>query len=202
MHLFVSPHATKASSGASISQRIVSRCCRAPVHSYRHTQREVESSFGVPINQLFDSFGTEPLASGSIAQVHRATLRNSRVRAALEAAARASSPNQLGRRCSNRAINHLTAASSGITHSSQDEPVLDVIVKVAHPNVAHHIAQDFRLLAVLSAAAVRLPALRGLSSSIRESVSQFSHTMTAQTDLRVEAVHALRFHSNFQGGHP
>jgi predicted unusual protein kinase regulating ubiquinone biosynthesis (AarF/ABC1/UbiB family) len=82
--------------------------------------------------------------------------------------------------------------------STADDDALDeVVVKVAHPDVASQIAQDFRLLSWLSAAAARLPALRGLS--LRESVSQFSHTMTAQTDLRVEAIHALRFHNNFQG---
>ena len=38
-------------------------------------------------------------------------------------------------------------------------------------------------------------ALRGLS--LKESVSQFSHTMTAQADLRVEAAHLRRFYNNF-----
>lgn len=164
--------------------------CRAPVHGFSHTKREVESAFGVPLHQLFDSFDPAPLASGSIAQVHKATLRNSKVKAAL-AAARHQRQQQLGR---------WGARLFGRNPGSQaipDEPIIEVIVKVAHPNVASQIAQDFRLLSGLSAAAARLPVLRGLS--LRESVSQFSHTMTAQTDLRVEATHALRFYNNFKG---
>ena len=39
--------------------------------------------------------------------------------------------------------------------------------------------------------------LQGLS--LEQSVSQFSHTMTAQADLRVEAAHLRRFLHNFGG---
>ena len=35
------------------------------------------------------------------------------------------------------------------------------------------------------------------SLNLSDSVSQFSHTMTAQTDLRVEAEHLRRFYNNF-----
>lgn len=50
--------------------------------------------------------------------------------------------------------------------------------QVRHPNVATHIARDFRILKPLVAAVSRLRFLRGLS--LKESVSQFSTTMTAQ----------------------
>ena len=46
----------------------------APVHSASHTRREVEAALGAPLERVFDSFDAKPLASGSIAQVHRATL--------------------------------------------------------------------------------------------------------------------------------
>ncbi|KIZ02762.1 hypothetical protein MNEG_5202, partial [Monoraphidium neglectum] len=78
-----------------------------------------------------------------------------------------------------------------------DGSLRPVAVKVRHPRVAERISQDFRLLALLAAAAGRVRALRGLS--LRQSVSQFTATMTAQCDLRVEAVHALRFAVNFSG---
>lgn len=39
----------------------------------------VESSLGAPISTLFDSFDTEPVASASIAQVHRAVLNGKEV---------------------------------------------------------------------------------------------------------------------------
>ncbi|KAF6250401.1 ABC1 family-domain-containing protein [Scenedesmus sp. NREL 46B-D3] len=91
----------------------------------------------------------------------------------------------------------IAQAAAGLAAGHDDE-VVEVVVKVSHPNVQQHICMDFRLLAGLSAAAARVPALRGLS--LRESVAQFSHTMTAQTDLRVEGVHALRFSKTSQVG--
>jgi aarF domain-containing kinase len=49
----------------------------APSHSWKHTKKVMESSLGLPPETLldvFDSFDTQPLASGSIAQVHKAIL--------------------------------------------------------------------------------------------------------------------------------
>jgi len=45
----------------------------APAHSRRHTKRLVEDAVGCQIDDYFDSFERKPIASGSIAQVHRAT---------------------------------------------------------------------------------------------------------------------------------
>ncbi|CAL8461811.1 g1342 [Coccomyxa elongata] len=125
---------------------------RAPVHSWEASKVQIEEAFGKPVEELFDSIDHAALASGSIAQVHRAVL-------------------QLG-----------------------GEP-RQVVVKVRHPNVARNIAIDFRLLKPVAAAASRVPSLKGLS--LKESLAQFSANMTAQTDLRVEAVHLRRFYNNF-----
>lgn len=128
---------------------------QAPRHGFRQSKRLVEAAFGRPLRDLFVEFDERPVASGSIAQVHRA-------------------------------VQQLPDGSQRV-----------VAVKVRHPRVASNIRMDFKLLGMVSAAVGRVPALKGLS--LRESVSQFSHTMTAQTDLRVEAVHALRFFNNFSG---
>ena len=72
----------------------------------------------------------------------------------------------------------------------------EVIVKVRHPGTAEKIRLDFALLKPLAAASARVKALKGLS--LKESVSQFSNTMTAQTDLRVEAAHLRRCYNNFR----
>ena len=128
---------------------------QAPRHGFRQSKRLVEAAFRRPLRDLFVEFDERPVASGSIAQVHRA-------------------------------VQQLPDGSQRV-----------VAVKVRHPRVVSHIRMDFKLLGMVSAAVGRVPALRGLS--LRESVSQFSHTMTAQTDLRVEAVHALRFFKNFSG---
>jgi len=47
----------------------------APPHEYRHTRRVIRESFGVEIEELFDYFEETPVASGTVAQVHRARLR-------------------------------------------------------------------------------------------------------------------------------
>lgn len=48
---------------------------KAPEHSFTYTKRTVEKAFGRKISDIFESFDEKPVASGSIAQVHRAVLR-------------------------------------------------------------------------------------------------------------------------------
>lgn len=57
---------------------------QAPAHPYAHTLTLVEAAFGMPLPQLFSSFEVEPIASGSIAQVHVATLRDGGARVAVK----------------------------------------------------------------------------------------------------------------------
>ncbi|KAE8686272.1 hypothetical protein F3Y22_tig00111070pilonHSYRG00082 [Hibiscus syriacus] len=49
--------------------------CNAPEHSFSYTKKTIESAFGRKLSEVFEHFEEEPVASGSIAQVHRATLR-------------------------------------------------------------------------------------------------------------------------------
>ncbi|KAJ4807729.1 Protein kinase superfamily protein [Rhynchospora pubera] len=51
---------------------------KAPAHSFAYTKRSVEKSFGRKISDIFEEFEEEPVASGSVAQVHRARLKNSK----------------------------------------------------------------------------------------------------------------------------
>ena len=46
---------------------------QAPRHGWPHTRREVEAAMGKPVLSAFASFDEQPFASGSIAQMHRAT---------------------------------------------------------------------------------------------------------------------------------
>jgi hypothetical protein len=46
---------------------------KAPAHSARFSIAAVEAAFGAPIDQMFDSFEEDPVASGSIAQVRPST---------------------------------------------------------------------------------------------------------------------------------
>jgi len=47
---------------------------KAPEHDYATTAIAIEAAFGAPIDVLFSQFDTAPIASGSIAQVHKAVL--------------------------------------------------------------------------------------------------------------------------------
>ncbi|XP_022753226.1 probable serine/threonine-protein kinase abkC isoform X2 [Durio zibethinus] len=48
---------------------------KAPSHSFSFTKKSIEKAFGRKLTEIFANFEEEPLASGSIAQVHRATLK-------------------------------------------------------------------------------------------------------------------------------
>uniref|UniRef100_A0A1J3JJR7 ABC1 atypical kinase-like domain-containing protein n=1 Tax=Noccaea caerulescens TaxID=107243 RepID=A0A1J3JJR7_NOCCA len=47
----------------------------APQHSFAYTKKTIEKAFGRKLSEIFEEFEEAPVASGSIAQVHRASLR-------------------------------------------------------------------------------------------------------------------------------
>jgi ABC1 atypical kinase-like domain len=62
----------------TLCQELAQLHSAAPSHSWSHTQKMMESSLGLPRGALldvFDSFEPKPVASGSIAQVHKAVLK-------------------------------------------------------------------------------------------------------------------------------
>ncbi|KAE8734227.1 AarF domain-containing kinase [Hibiscus syriacus] len=48
---------------------------KAPEHSFAYTKKTIERAFGRKLSEIFEGFEEEPVASGSIAQIHRAFLR-------------------------------------------------------------------------------------------------------------------------------
>ncbi|KAL5162752.1 putative serine/threonine-protein kinase abkC [Glycine soja] len=48
---------------------------KAPQHSFSYTKKTIERAFGRKISEIFENFEEVPVASGSIAQVHRASLK-------------------------------------------------------------------------------------------------------------------------------
>ncbi|KAH7669727.1 Cadmium-transporting ATPase protein [Dioscorea alata] len=48
---------------------------KAPAHSFARTKKTIEKAFNCKISDIFENFEEEPVASGSVAQVHRASLR-------------------------------------------------------------------------------------------------------------------------------
>lgn len=94
----------------------------APAHEFWYTRREVETAFNITLEELFETFDEQPVASGSIAQVHRATLR--------PGFAVPSKPRPF----------YLELVAP------RDKGTLEVAVKVRHPRVADIIARDFAIL--------------------------------------------------------
>ncbi|CAN6484919.1 unnamed protein product [Victoria cruziana] len=47
----------------------------APTHNFSYTKKAIEKAFGCKMSEIFDDFEEVPVASGSVAQVHRASLR-------------------------------------------------------------------------------------------------------------------------------
>eukprot|EP00752_Nemacystus_decipiens_P002274 g2155.t1 len=123
----------------------------APSHKFGHTKKLVERAFGgEPISEVFEWFEAKPMASGSVAQVHKAIL-------------------------------------DGVM----------VAVKVRHPKVKERMFLDFALMKKVANFADRRPSLKWMN--LGPSMEQFSNTMSAQTDLVLEAKHLDEFNANFGG---
>lgn len=54
----------------------------APVHDIKYSRQMVKESFGYELDDIFDEFDEVPVASGTVAQVHRARLREKYAREA------------------------------------------------------------------------------------------------------------------------
>ncbi|PON92383.1 hypothetical protein TorRG33x02_117070, partial [Trema orientale] len=48
---------------------------KAPTHSFSFSKKTIETAFGRKLPEIFETFEEEPVASGSVAQVHQATLK-------------------------------------------------------------------------------------------------------------------------------
>ena len=192
----------------------------APQHGYAQTKREIRKHLGVPLERVFAHFPKRPVASGSVAQVYRAVLKPE------VATACAARDPEFARRVAAHARRHRRAEAEGrgavrgggeaadalaraalvadgsagglspAAAAAADLSARTVAVKVRHPGVARQIFLDFQILKRAARLLRGVPALRGLN--LEETLGQFSHTMTSQTDLRVEARHLRRFGRNFR----
>ena len=148
---------------------------KAPEHDWKHTKNVLEVEFGVPVEELFVEFDRAPVASGSVAQVHRAVLSR-------EGARRAS-----------------TATNPGAFKEGSV-----VAVKVRHPGVKDSIELDFELMNFIASSTEKFIRFvnKGKSSlasaQIKESLMQFGAPMREQIDLRAEARHLESFAENFK----
>jgi aarF domain-containing kinase len=188
----------------------------APRHSRKHTEKIIREEFGVPSGDVFQHFPPEPVASGSIAQVYRCVLKPEvaracaardpelarRLREQRGKASSAGAGEQAARSLSSRGRGGTTAIARGgssaeaLASAASDAAGCVVAVKVRHPGVARQIFLDFQILKRAARLASGVFSLKGIN--LEETLGQFSHSMTAQTDLRTEAKHLRRFGRNFR----
>ncbi|KAJ3880849.1 protein kinase [Lentinula edodes] len=152
-------------------------------HSFRHTKRVIEQVFQRPFKQVFEEFDEEPIGTGAIAQVYRATLKKDLL-----------PPSYLGPRRHKKmpaaALNSVT-----LTNPPPSVPTAAVAIKVLHPRVAKTISRDLSIMSFFANFITLFPGMQWLS--LPDEVDVFGQMMFQQLDLRHEAENLLTFESNF-----
>ncbi|BBN20612.1 hypothetical protein Mp_Vg00950 [Marchantia polymorpha subsp. ruderalis] len=60
----------------SFGAQAIAFICKAPTHTFQQTRKMFEKAFRTRLEDIFEEFSEEPVASGSIAQVHKAILKH------------------------------------------------------------------------------------------------------------------------------
>ncbi|KAM3384995.1 hypothetical protein ACQJBY_009136 [Aegilops geniculata] len=112
----------------------------APVHGFAYSKASIEKAFGRKLSEIFETFEENPVASGSIAQIHRATLKDR------------------------------PDSNSTKKKKRDQQPVKHVAVKVRHPGVGESIKKDFLLINFMAKVSNAVPGLSWLrlDESVRQ----------------------------------
>jgi hypothetical protein len=78
---------------------------------------------------------------------------------------------------------------------ASDPPGSYVAIKVRHPRVEERLLLDFELLNAFASAVDLIPGAQWMG--LRETLTQFGHTLGAQVRLDFERINLARFHANF-----
>ena len=144
-----------------------------PQHTFDHTRRLLEEACGCSLDAVFERLDEVPIASGSVAQVHRGRLRESFVNA--------------------------TIADHGSRFAEAFAGV-DVAVKVLHPHVDAESWIDGELIFwCVSSLATLSKTWSAKAFSLPFGKETFLVSMRRQLDLRWEAYNLKRFQHNFKG---
>lgn len=148
-----------------------------------YTIHLVERIFERPFGEVFESFDTEPIGSGAIAQVYRATLRPDLLPASYL------DPKRITPSTSLTPIPSLPAPV----------PTATVAVKVLHPHVGDMIRRDLSIMSFFADIITLLPGMHWLS--LDQEARVFGRMMNEQLDLRIEAQNLKHFENNFKARH-
>lgn len=189
-----------------ICQALAGLRIQAPIHSFEETCRVIEESFGRKIDEIFERFYIEPVASGSIAQVHRA-----QICVDLDVDSSMNDDNDderlfsyLWQKCKDSIMSKISSGINIMKNSSNERnrkgmknrKLIDVAVKVRHPNILQDMAIDINILYTLSNIVSSIPGFGGLKVPIYQ--PKFAQYLESQIDLCYEAQSLEIFNQNFQ----
>ncbi|KAJ7225317.1 hypothetical protein GGX14DRAFT_419995 [Mycena pura] len=152
-------------------------------HRMAHTKKQIEKVFQQRFEDVFEEFDEEPIGTGAIAQVYRATLKHDLI-----------PPSYLGPR---RQRKGPTGAIGPVILQDPPPsvPTASVAIKVLHPNVRKTISRDLSIMSFFAHFITLFPGMQWLS--LPEEVDVFGKLMFQQLDLRHEAENLLTFETNF-----
>lgn len=175
---------------APIRKRLEELHDAAPEHSFRDTRRMLEEAYGCPLEDIYEEFDHQPVASGSIGQVYRAKLREDVARrATLEDLAAYAAERTLFQKLWDWVLG---GASDGVSDPSERV----VAVKVRHPWVVDNLESDCMLLNQLVATASKLRPKE--CARLGETTQHFEAALAQQLDFQSEAVELDAFRRNFR----
>lgn len=157
---------------------------RVPAHGWSDTEaalKRIAPHLENPAEQLFERMDREALASGSVAQVYRGRARQSVLK-------------QCQRRIDDNAGEDGNGGSDDNgDNDDDDDDVIDVIVKVRHPNARKEFTEGLEALSVLFA----LGRWCGVVVFSILRFEEMARDMMAQLDLRKERTAMCEFRRNF-----
>ncbi|XP_053575011.1 uncharacterized aarF domain-containing protein kinase 2 [Bombina bombina] len=187
---------------------------KVPPHAWDYTERCLNRAFGEDWREVLSFPSHEPVGSGCVAQVYRASadltrftqfqpvLENAEQESAFEAWEVSGLSGMVGRfwrkgksrereeEILHKPVDNQTANSSETPH------LIPVAVKVLHPGLSQQVQMDLLLMKTWSRLLGMIPGLKWLS--LTEIVEEFEKLMSQQIDLRFEARNLEIFQKNFE----
>ena len=195
----------------------------APEHSWKETKRILERSYGVAADgktskfeDIFEWFDEKPLASGSVAQIHRARLAPGVAEEHLTATQFALRLTRsigagvelvMSGEISRAAMGMLEVWRDGAAGMGREVERLvngrirrggqkrEVAVKIRHPGVVDALTRDFEILQWMASLSKSIKWLEPLQ--LENTIQQFGVHMLQQVDFRHEADNLDRFRKSF-----
>jgi aarF domain-containing kinase len=174
----------------------------APAHNAAYTRAAIRAAFGLDIDDLFSDFSHDPVASGSVAQVHKAVLRPDALQR-LAAASDADEPPsytmlelfELDREAAlaqrqrqrdarawiGRVVNAFSNPISDMPTSRAIDTGMRVAVKIRHPGVSDVLRADVWLFFFWTRLVSKIPGLGWMRIPV--AMHEFAHSLRAQVRL-------------------